>query len=47
MPDFFFRPQSVVIIGASRNPEKRGHAVLSNIIGSGFPGRVYPVNPKA
>ena len=47
MLDFFFRPQSVAIVGASRNPEKLGHAVLSNIINSGFPGRVYPVNPKA
>ena len=47
MLDFFFRPQSLAIVGASRNPEKLGHAVLSNIINSGFPGRVYPVNPKA
>lgn len=42
-----FRPRSVAVIGASREPRKVGHAVLKNIIDSGFQGRIYPVNPKA
>jgi len=47
MLDAFFNPQSVAIIGASRDPEKIGHAVLANLEKGGFSGRIYPVNPKA
>jgi len=43
----FFRPNSVAVIGASRDPEKLGYAVLANLKEGGFPGRLYPVNPKA
>lgn len=45
--DAFLCPDSVVVIGASRDPEKLGHGVLSNILASGYQGDVYPVNPKA
>lgn len=45
--DGFFRPSSVAIIGASREPGKLGHEILRNIIDAGFRGKVYPVNPKA
>jgi len=47
MLDDFFCPQSVAVIGASRDPEKLGYAVLSNLKEGGYPGRLYPVNPKA
>ncbi len=40
-------PQSVAVIGASRNERKLGYGVLSNIIKYGYQGRIYPVNPKA
>ncbi|MDI3281179.1 MAG: CoA-binding protein [Bacillota bacterium] len=40
------KPRSVAVIGASRTPGKVGHSVLSNILESGYQGRVYPVNPK-
>lgn len=40
-------PKSVAIIGASENPEKVGHVILSNNIGSGFDGKIYPVNINA
>jgi acetate---CoA ligase (ADP-forming) len=43
----FFSPRSISIIGASRTEGKLGNAVLSNIIDSGFPGPIYPVNPGA
>ena len=43
----FFRPSSVAVIGASRDPEKLGYAVLANLKNGGFPGALYPVNPKA
>ena len=43
----FFRPSSVAVIGASRDPEKLGYAVLANLKDGGFSGALYPVNPKA
>lgn len=45
--DALFCPDSVAVIGASRSEDKIGHAVLKNIVDSGFEGDVYPVNPKA
>ncbi|HIQ10217.1 MAG TPA: acetyl CoA synthetase, partial [Euryarchaeota archaeon] len=44
--EFFFRPEGVAVIGASRNPRKIGHQVLRNIVEGGYGGKVYPVNPK-
>ncbi len=44
--DAFLRPDGVAVIGASRDPEKLGYGILSNIIASGYKGNVYPVNPK-
>ncbi len=44
---YFFRPSSVAVIGASRDPEKLGYAVLANLKDGGFSGALYPVNPKA
>lgn len=47
----FFSPQSVAVIGASREPGKLGYEVVHNLIESGFTRdgnhRVYPINPKA
>ncbi|MBW6464250.1 MAG: acetate--CoA ligase [Firmicutes bacterium] len=43
---FLFNPRHVAVIGASRSPQKIGHAILGNILNSGFKGKVYPVNPK-
>jgi len=42
-----FRARSVAVVGASSNPEKLGHVILANILGGGYEGDVYPVNPKA
>jgi len=42
-----FYPQSIAIIGASRQKGSVGQSVLANIIDSRFQGIVYPVNPKA
>jgi acetyltransferase len=36
----------VAVIGASSSPEKAGHVLLRNIVQGGFPGAVYPVNPR-
>ncbi len=40
-------PETIAIIGASRTPGKVGHAVLSNLLKSGFEGTIIPVNPSA
>ncbi|HEY74929.1 MAG TPA: acetate--CoA ligase [Thermoflexia bacterium] len=47
MLESFFRPSSVAVIGASRDPEKLGYAVLANLKEGGFKGALYPINPKA
>jgi len=47
MLEAFFNPQSVAVIGASRAKEKLGHGVLANLIEYGYPGQIYPINPKA
>jgi acetate---CoA ligase (ADP-forming) len=45
--DALFRPASVAVIGASRDPASIGGAVFRNLISNGFRGPVYPVNPTA
>ncbi|OQY23376.1 MAG: acyl-CoA synthetase [Anaerolineaceae bacterium 4572_32.1] len=47
MLDMFSNPHAVAVIGASRNPDKLGYGILSNIIQYGFSGQVYPINPKS
>jgi len=47
MLDNFFEPSSVAVIGASRDPEKLGFAVLNNLQQGGFEGELFPINPKA
>ncbi len=39
-----FNPASVAIVGASQNPAKIGYAIMKNLIGSGYNGKIYPVN---
>ncbi len=45
----FFTPNGVAVIGASRDPSKLSYGVLKNLTDPvhGYPGPVYPVNPKA
>lgn len=40
-------PNAIAVIGASRNPEKVGYALLANLVNSGFKGDLIPVNPDA
>ncbi len=39
-------PRTIAVVGASHKPGKVGHEVLRNLINYGFPGRIYPINPK-
>jgi len=41
-----FKPRSVAVVGASKNPMKMGTVFLSSLIGSGLP-KIYPINPNA
>jgi acetyl coenzyme A synthetase (ADP forming)-like protein len=41
------KPSSVAVVGASATPGKIGYSVVKNLIDSGFPGKVYPINPSA
>ena len=43
----FFKPKSVAVIGASREPRKFGHVIFKNFVESEFKGNTYAVNPKA
>ncbi len=47
MLDGFFKPNAVVVIGASREEGKVGFSIVDNLVKAGFPGPIYPVNPKA
>ena len=41
-----FKPQRIALIGASNNPKSVGGIVLKNLVGAGFNGVIYPINPK-
>ena len=41
-----FYPRSVAVLGASNHPLKFGFNYLRALLEFGFPGRLYPVNPK-
>ena len=43
---FLFKPKSVALIGASKQPGSVGALVARNLFRSGFDGPVMPVNPK-
>lgn len=47
MLEALFKPNSIAVVGASREPGKVGHELLKNILSSGYRGRVYPINPNA
>lgn len=42
-----FKPRSVAVVGASRDPSSIGYRILEALIVSRFQGPVYPVNPRA
>ncbi|MBE3587186.1 MAG: acetate--CoA ligase family protein [Thermoanaerobacteraceae bacterium] len=42
----FYNPTAVAIVGASKKPGKVGNSIVKNMIESGYPGKIYPVNPK-
>jgi acetyltransferase len=45
--DPIFRPRSVAVIGASRQPASIGRELIRNLIDFEYTGKIFPVNPKA
>lgn len=45
--DTIMNPKSIAVVGASNRRGSVGNAIITNLIGSGFQGVLYPVNPKA
>ena len=41
-----FKPASIALIGASETPGTLGNVVTRNVLGAGFEGNIFPVNPK-
>jgi acyl-CoA synthetase (NDP forming) len=44
---YFFAPESVAVLGASRQPGKGGYNIIENLLRLGYTGKIYPVNPRA
>ena len=45
--DVIFSPESIAVVGASRNRNSIGFALLHNLVANQFNGTLFPVNPKA
>ena len=43
----FMEPESIALIGVSRNVDGGAWNVLQNLMDYGFKGKMYPINPKA
>ena len=44
--DSIFKPKRIALIGVSNKPDSVGGITLKNLVGGGYNGVVYPVNPK-
>jgi len=44
--DSIFRPRRIALLGVSNDPKSVGGITLKNLVGGGFQGVVYPINPK-
>lgn len=44
--DKFFKPNTIAVVGASKNSTKIGHAALKNILISDYECKLYPINLK-
>ena len=44
--DTFFAPDSIALIGASRDPGENSGAAVVDLRKNGFPGKIFPINPN-
>jgi acetyltransferase len=47
MLEQLFHPETIAVLGASRSPGKVGNAFISNLLASGYQGKIVPINPEA
>ncbi len=47
MLESLFYPETIAVVGASRQPGKVGHDILANLMVGGYAGTLVPVNPDA
>ncbi len=40
-----FEPESIVVLGASNKPRTVGNLLIHNLLGGGFKGPIFPINP--
>src|SRR5688572_30335213 len=41
-----FEPRSIAVVGVSEDPGRPGSQTVHALLRNGYPGRIYPVNPK-
>lgn len=41
-----FKPASIAVVGASKDPAKLGYTLFKNVVDYGFAGDIFPVNPS-
>ncbi|GAA4321401.1 acetate--CoA ligase [Pigmentiphaga soli] len=39
-------PRTIAVIGASKNPEKRGYRAIKSLQADRYQGRIFPINPR-
>lgn len=44
--EHLFNPKSIAVVGVSDKPGKLSGVIMESLAASGFPGTVYPVNPR-
>lgn len=44
--DALFHPSSIAVVGASGTPNTFGYLFMEYLLKAGYPGRLYPVNPR-
>lgn len=47
MIDRLLDPRSIAVVGASRDPAKRGYQAVQRLVEDGYGGPIYPVSPSA
>ena len=45
--EYFFKPKSIAIVGASDQAMRPGNILINNLVRFNYKGKIYPVNPKA
>ncbi len=44
--DRVLNPQSILVVGASGDPLKRGNRVIQSLVADGYAGSIIPINPR-